>query len=177
VHLLGRSGAAEVTAGHLWRDPCHLQPSATRRRVRACRLSLHPLVYLRCFGLRASGSITVPGGFCAERTATVAATPRPVQALPTSNRLRAATNDDLLKLLEHVSRDVTRRVANYRSAETPAALLDGLKFAHRAERITHELYFGYGFSNFNSSLRYAEGNFAKLLAGSSFDDEEGADDV
>lgn len=81
------------------------------------------------------------------------------------------TNEDVLVLFESVARDIARRVGNYLDADTPAGLLDGLRFAERAKGIVHDLNFARGnFSDLDGALFYAPLMFTDLLAQSSFDD-------
>jgi hypothetical protein len=53
---------------------------------------------------------------------------------PDRDHVRALSNDDLLDLFGYVGDEITSRLANYEAgATTPAALLDGIKFAKEAD--------------------------------------------
>lgn len=100
-------------------------------------------------------------------TAKVAYTARSIQSLD---------NEQLLKLLELTGRDITRRVRNYCAATEPAALLDGLKFAARADDIAMDLMHGDCRSisdpAWTWSLHHAKTTLTNRLAGTSFDDAD-----
>jgi hypothetical protein len=103
-------------------------------------------------------------------------------ALPTARTIQTLDNEQLLKLLGVVCRDVTRRFRNYGEQSSPSALLDGLKFAKRVDAVTGELRHGSGMyvgQSWEWSLFHVQETLTRRLAESSFDrlDDEALDGV
>src|SRR5215211_4560680 len=70
--------------------------------------------------------------------------PRAPRALyVTADAVERAPNDRLLEAFEQVGQEVVRRLNNYRAmASSPNALLDGIRFAAKADTIATDFMFG-----------------------------------